>query len=145
MGVAEDIIAARACGSVRCGLSSQASSTVQELAREFGLLDEPSCYKEIDKSAALHLIRMVLHSDMAYNTEVMAEARAAELADRFLAQFDQGTRYFSNGTWHLPSVVRPDGVVSGATWDPVTPATLDTGVLAVGPERSGCLWVEDED
>jgi hypothetical protein len=88
---------------------------------------------------------MVLHRDMAYDAEVMPEARAAELADAFLAQFGPGTRYFTYGTWHLPPVVRPDGVVCGPSWSPVTPATFDTGVLAIGPERSGCLWVEDED
>lgn len=88
---------------------------------------------------------MVLHRDMAYNAEVMSDARAAELADAFLSHFGPGTRYFSNGTWHLPPVVRPGRVVCGASWDPVTPATFDTGVLAIGPERFGCLWIEDED
>ena len=131
MGVAEDIIAARIYGSVRCGSSSQPSPTVPELAREFGLRDEPSCYKEIDELAARHLIQSVLHRDMAYNMEIMPEARAAELADRFLTQFGQGTRYFSN--------------VDGPGCHPVTAATFDTGLLAIGPDRSGCLWVEDED
>ena len=145
MGVEEEIIAARDCGAVRCGLSSQRSPAVSELAREFGLREERSCYKEIDQEAARHLIRLVLQRDMAYDAEVMPEATAIELADRFLAQFGPGTQYFSNGTWHLPSVVRPDGVIHGASWDPVTAATFDTGVLAIGPQCSGCLWVEDED
>ena len=52
MGVAEDIIAARIDGAVRCGLSSLRSPTVPELAREFGLRDEAECYKEIDEPAA---------------------------------------------------------------------------------------------
>jgi hypothetical protein len=146
MRVTEDIIAARDCGVVRCGLSAQLKPpTIQELAREFGLTDEPSFYKEIDQAAARHLIRLVLHRDMAYNAEVMPENRAAELADQFLAQFGPGTRYFSNGSWHLPPLVRGDGVVCGPSWDPVTPATFDTGVLAIGRERSGCFWIEDED
>ena len=145
MGVAEDIIAARDHGAVRCGLSSQRSPAVPELAREFGLRDQPSCYKEIDEEAARHLIGLVLQRDLAYNAEVMPGASAVELADRFLAQFGPGTRYFSNGTWHLPSIVRADGVIHGASWDPVTAATFDTGVLAIGPQCSGCLWVEDED
>ncbi|HXG11461.1 MAG TPA: hypothetical protein VNK04_17030 [Gemmataceae bacterium] len=145
MGVAEDIIAARIYGTVRCGLSSRASPTIPESAREFGLRDEAGCYKEIDEEAARRLLRLVLHRDMAYNVEIMPEVRAAELADAFLAQFGPGTRFFSNGTWHLPAVVRPDGGVIGPSWDPVTSATFDTGVLAIGPEWSGCLWVEDED
>jgi hypothetical protein len=146
MAVSDDIIAARVCGAVRCGLSKHATPTsASELAREFGLDDEPSFYKEIDEAAARDLIRSVLHRDMAYNAEVMHEARAAELADQFLAQFGPGTRYFSNGSWHLPRVVLVNGVVCGPSWDPVTPATFDTGVLAIGQERSGCFWVEDED
>jgi hypothetical protein len=145
MGVAEDIIAARIYGEVRCGLSSRPSPTVPELAREFGLRDEAGCYKEIDQQDARQLVQTLLHRDMAYNAEVMPEARAAELADAFLAQFGPGTRYFSNGNWHLPPVARTDGVVWGASWDPVTPATFDAGVLVIGPEQSGCLWIEDED
>lgn len=145
MGVAEDIIAARIYGAVRCGLSAQLAPTVPELAREFGLRAEATCYKEVDEPAARRLIQSLLHRDMAYNAEVMPEARAAELADLFLAQFGPGTRYFSNGTWHLPPTVVSDRVVQGPSWDPVTPATFDAGVLAIGPACSGCLWVEDED
>ena len=145
MDVVNDIIAARVFGAVRCGLSSLRSPDVSELAREFGLRDDASCYKEIDEAAARHLITSVLQRDLAYNAEVMPESTAAELTDRFMAQFGPGTRFFSNGNWHLPPVVRPDGVVHGASWDAVTSATFDTGVLAIGPQCSGCLWVEDED
>jgi hypothetical protein len=146
MTVAEDIIAARVYGVVRCGFSQKTGPpTVRDLAREFGLSEEPSLYKEIDEAAARRLVCRVLHRDMAYNAEVMPEPRAAALADAFLAQFGPGTRYFSNGLWHLPRVIRADGVVSGPSWDPVTPATFDAGVLAIGHKISGCLWVEDED
>src|SRR3954447_18194151 len=103
MTVAEDIIVARVYGVVRCGMSAQNTSpTISALAREFGLYDEPSFYKEIDETSARHLVRLVLHRDMAYNAEIMPEGRAAALADQFLAQFGTGTRYFSNGSWHLP-------------------------------------------
>jgi len=61
------------------------------LAREFGLRDDPTCYKKIDELAARQVTRSLLHKDMAYNSEVMPEARAAELADLFLAQFGVGT------------------------------------------------------
>jgi hypothetical protein len=89
MAVSDDIIAARIYGVVRCGLSARSGLlTLPELAREFGLIDEPSKYKEIDAAAARHLIRRLLHQDMAYNATVMPDARAEELADRFLAQFD---------------------------------------------------------
>ena len=74
---------------------------------------------------------------MAYKAEIMPEARAAQLAERFLGEFGVGTRYFSNGAWHLPPVQRSDWVVESASWDAVTDATFDMGVLAVGRQRSG--------
>lgn len=36
-------------------------------------------------------------------------------------------------------------VTVGAGWNPVTEATFDTGVIAIGHDRSLCVWVEDED
>lgn len=145
MSGAEEIIAARRCGVVRCGLSLRRSQTVSGLAREFGLRDDPRYYDEINALDANYLIWLVLHRDLAYNAEIMPAARAADLRNRFLAQFNPATRYFTNGTWHLPPITRPDGVIQGASWQSVTDATFDTGVLAISPKCSGCLWVEDED
>ncbi len=45
MSVSADILAA--CGG-RCGLSSLPLPTVAQLAGEFGLSDDESCYKEVD-------------------------------------------------------------------------------------------------
>jgi hypothetical protein len=145
VSVAKTIIAARACGVVHCGRYSTRSATVSEVALEFGLADDPSYYTEIDVAAAHRVIVRILHRDMAYDTEVMPEVRAVELADRFLAQFGSPVRYFTNGTWHLPPDVLSGRVIGGAGWNPVTPATFDAGVLAIGPTCSGCLWIEDED
>jgi hypothetical protein len=103
-----------ACGG-RSGLSSLVSPTLPELARAFGLRDEPACHREIDEPAARWLLRAVLHRNLAYRAERIPLARAEELADRFLAQFGPGIRYFTNGTWHLPNAVGPDGVVCGAS------------------------------
>jgi hypothetical protein len=96
MAVSDEIITARKYGSVHCGLSSGPSPSVQELAREFGLRDEPGCYKEIEESSARRLVCLVLHRDLAYNAEIISESRAAELTDRFFAQFGPGARYFTN-------------------------------------------------
>jgi hypothetical protein len=81
---------------------------------------------------------------LAYDYEIMPADRAEEFSDRFLAQF--GTdhiRYFTNGTFHERP--RPRGTKAVVSWNSVTSATFDTGVLIIGPQRSGCLWVEDED
>jgi hypothetical protein len=144
MDVADEIIAARNCGVVHCGLSSRASPSLSELAVEFGLAGDSANYKEIDAASARRLLQLVLNQDIAYNAEIMSAARAAELADQFLAQFGtDGVRFYTNGTFH--ETRGPKLAWSDASWNPVTAATFDTGVLVVGPRCSGCLWVEDED
>lgn len=145
MAVSDEIIAARIYGSARCGLSSLPSPTLQVLAREFELREDASYYKEIDESSARRLVRLVLHRDLAYHAEIMPESRAAELADRFFAQFGPGARYYTNGTFHKEPQRISESVTAGPSWDAATEATFDTGVLVIALESSGCLWVEDED
>jgi hypothetical protein len=142
--VVAEIHAARDGGVVHCGLSACPAPSVSELAAEFGLADNPAFYKEIDADAARRLAALVLNQDMAYNSEIVPAARAAELAERFIAQFGtEGVRFYTNGTFHEGQGAKLGS--PSASWDPVTAATFDTGILAVGPHCSGCLWVEDED
>ena len=127
MSVVDEIIAARVFGVVHCGLASAHALTTAELAREFGLRNDQGCYREIDEASARESVLRLLHRDMAYHAEVMPLEQAAGLADRFFEPFGEGARYFTNN------------------WCPVTKATFDEGVLVLGLQRSGCLWVEDED
>lgn len=144
MNIADEIIAARDCGVVHCGLSSHTSPSLSELASEFGLAPDPANYREIDAASARWLVESVLNQDMAYGAEVIPSGRARELADTFLSQFSrQQVRFFTNGSFHERRGTKL--VWSGAAWNPVTKATFDTGVLILGPQSSGCLWVEDED
>ncbi len=81
---------------------------------------------------------MILSRDLAYDHEFTPPDRAADLANRFLAELGNETlTFYTNGTFHLGRDAGP--------WMPVTKATFDTGLLIIGPVRSGCLWVEDED
>ena len=63
MGVNDDILANRISprGKVRCGLSSQLSPSVAELAQEFGLLYHPDFYREIDCVKAREVIELGLY------------------------------------------------------------------------------------
>src|SRR5262249_45338630 len=124
MAITEDILAARRFGVVHCGLSSSPAPTVAELAREFGLREGQECYREIDEPSARESVQRLLHRDLAYSAEIMPEGQAKQLAERFFAQFGTGARFFTNN------------------WCPVTDATFDEGVLVIGPQRSGCMWVE---
>ena len=137
MGVVDDIVAERNCGVVHCGVSRFAHKDILELAREFGLHDDPSAFVPITASNAVALVASILHEDMAYSHPMMAEERANELAEQFLEQFGAEAKLYSNGWtgWGTGSV----------GWEPATDATFDTGVLIIGDDRSGCIWVEDED
>jgi hypothetical protein len=132
-----DIIAERDCGVVHCGLS-RAGASLSELAVEFGLSPDAN-YHEIDAASARRLAELVLQREWAgRGVEIMPAARAADLVDQFLAHFKADrVKFFTNGTFL-------EGAPA-ATYSPATEATLDTGILVVGPLRSGCLWVEDED
>ena len=144
MNIADEIIAARSCGVVHCGLSSHVSPSLSQLASEFELAPEPANYREIDAASARWLLEMILNQDMAYDLEIMPADRARELADWFLSQFrGQEISFFTNGTFHEKRGSKLTW--SGASWESVTKATFDTGVLILGPQCSGCLWVEDED
>jgi hypothetical protein len=148
MGVNDDILANRISprGKVRCGLSSQLSPSVAELAQEFGLLYHPDFYREIDCVKAREVIELGLYEDLAYGKRIMSSAQAAKLASRFLGQFGTAeVRFFTNATlrqWGSRRKRPPTGL---AGWASVTPAMFNIGVLVLGPRCSGCFWVEDED
>jgi hypothetical protein len=127
MGLNEQIIAARRFGVVHCGMSSQPSPSITELASEFGLRDDPATYREIDETDARECVQRLLHRDQAYEVQIMPEEEAARLTREFFAQFGPESRYFTNN------------------WCSATKATFDEGVLVMGPRRYGCFWVEDED
>jgi len=144
VGIAEEVIEARACGAVRCGLSARPSPTPAELAAEFGLDPDPRLYREIDADSARRLVGLLLRTDMVWSGPAMPPDRAEQLAGRLLAEFGtDGARFFTNGLFDPPA--GPPRDWAGAGWTPATVATFDAGILVVGPQRSGCLWVEDGD
>jgi hypothetical protein len=143
MSICADIKAARDAGVVRCGFS-RGGASLGELAGEFSLSTDASCYHEISADAARRLAFLILTQDMAFNAAIVAPALAKSLVDRFFASFgDADVHFFTNGTFHEAPGERV--TYSGATWQPATGATFDTGVLVVGPVASGALWVEEED
>jgi hypothetical protein len=108
------------------------------LGHEFGLLGSDADYREIDAPSARRLATWILRYDLAYESEIMTAELAEHLAEAFLdACADEAARYYTNGTFHE--------ALGSASWNPVTKATFDTGVLVAGVVRAGCLWIEDED
>jgi hypothetical protein len=137
MTIAEDIITVRG-GCTDCGISSHQAPSLVQLADEFSLATDVSIYREIDAAEARRLTERLLHKDLVYGAQKVKPARAAELADGFLAQFGtEGTRYYTN-TWFNDS-----GLIE--SWNSATDSTFDAGILVIGPLCSGCLWIEEED
>jgi hypothetical protein len=111
--------------------------SVTDVARTFGLSIDPLVYREISESTARAIAMHVLNKDLAYHVEVVPSNEAIELVAQFFELcYTPEWRFFSNGDFSPKA---------GESWAPATEATIDTGVLIVGSNWSGCLWVEDED
>ena len=146
MADADDIVAEvralRRAGHVRGGALPQGFDSPEAAARSFGLASEPGIYAEIDAAQAVSVLQRVIHGDLAYGVELVPPARAQRLAIAFVqAAGGPGARYFTNGAPGLPN----PSVAGGASWSPATDATFDTGILVLVPQRTACLWFEDED
>lgn len=122
---------------VHCGASGAKSLALA--TKKFALASDPELYREIDRGAAREILIRVLHRDLAYRSVLMTKRRAEELADRFLDAHGTGPcRMFTN-------LMSFSEVPRASSWNPVTAATFDLGVLILGANGSACLWVEDED
>lgn len=137
MDICKQIDHLRDCGYVNCGIIDE-SMTLKKLALRFELFFEPNIYKEISRKQAAALLRKILHRDLAYNSKIISQAKAENLATRFLDCFDkQSAKYYTNGDFYEINPKRG--------WNPATNATFDTGILVISKSKAGCLWVEDED
>lgn len=138
-----EIMAARQDGAIHCGILSGAA-TVDDVAIAFGLRPNSAVnYREIDRSLALDIATRVLHRDLAYSSVIGPLDRSCDLARRFLESFVEPALCFTNASFR-PDDRYPRGITLSG-WSPATDSTFDTGIIVLGKDRAGCLWVEDED
>jgi len=100
----------------------------------------PCTWRQIDVASARGIVTSCMTHDLAYHEPMVSEAEAAALADRFLSHFDDATVFYTNGD-PFDAAAR----LRSRSWQPITAATFDTGVVAVSSRRVGIFWVEDED
>jgi hypothetical protein len=143
--------AARESGAVHCefrgvaGLqtSDDPRTTADALARSWGFRPLGAAWRELTRDEARKALERVLERDLAYGAQMMSQTTAKELADAFVGLFPEWAVFYTNGMFPPRDHYR-DGGWAGS-WDPITPATFDTGVIAVGTAHVGLLWFEDED
>jgi hypothetical protein len=116
-----------------------------------------SGWLESDRANALVLLQRVLEENLAYGVGRLTTAEAARFAGAFLDLFPSSTRYFTNGTlgWHRIGVEPPEldlGNYVWGSWNPILEhlstdqrIILDTGIIAISPERIGLLWLVDQE
>jgi hypothetical protein len=117
-------------------------SVIDAAVASLGFQPISTSWREISSSEAVGILRNILNRDLAYNAEIMPGEVAQELAERFCALFPQTARYFTNGGWRTSLGGEAQSPVS---WQPLTDATFDAGIVAVGNGYLGVAWVEDED
>jgi hypothetical protein len=102
-----------------------------------GFLPIGEKWRRIERQEALHILESILSLDLAYLSPVMPRERAHQVAGSFLAHFTSGIAHFrTNGSF--------DDKHAGS-WESISDATFDHGVVAFDDEHIGILWAEDED
>ena len=139
----------RTSGRVSCVLlphAGAASATdLADLAvQSVGLRALEDAWLEISESDAESIATGILHRDLAYHTEIMPLALAAELASELLSQVPQPMTCFTNGDWAEAFSENLESLDS-VGFDPISDAALDAGIICVGDGVTALLWVEDED
>lgn len=103
--------------------------------------------REIDLPKAEKILISFMHREMAYDCRCIPLLEARQLAQRFLGVFtSEETHFFTNASfkeWVDPDSGCPFLKIS--SWNSLTDATFETGVIAISPAVQGIFWFEDED
>jgi len=143
--ILECIVGLRSAGAVRCSVDPHGGALV-DVVRRAGLRPELARLHAIDGAAARRVAIRILHRDLAYARELMDESLAETLVDKFFQVLGSvPLQYYTNGTFDRMPLRVGAGLSSSCSWLAMTEAAYDTGILVLGSDRSGYLWVEDED
>jgi hypothetical protein len=142
--VAAEIVESRGDDAV-CGFflhnAKDGEFPLIDVARKVGLAEEMDESEfqlmEIPLQKARIIVTNILHLDLAYHSETMPLEKAQLLCEKFFGQFSgaESIRIFTNGDLGFDS----------SSWNPITTATFDTGVIVQSKTLSGIFWVKGED
>ncbi|MFC1706533.1 hypothetical protein ACFL59_06875 [Planctomycetota bacterium] len=123
----EEIARTRGRGTVVYGVIESRGESIGSVLEAFRLEVPPDRFMEVDESVARAFIERILRWDLRHGTELMQQRTASELAHWGLWHFhDQSARTYTN----VP--------------DPTSEAR-STGIVIIGDQRSGCLWIDEVD
>jgi hypothetical protein len=97
-----------------------------------------SRWKPVNQTAAKKILTLIMTKDLAYGGEIMSLPVAAALIVKLFNLFPGDRQFFTNASFE-------NDYTSISTWDSITKATFDTGIIIVGNNRIGILWAKDED
>ena len=99
-------------------------------------------WEELTPTRAEEVLAALLHRDMAYRAQTLPRAEAERIAAAFFDLFGDRLRCFSNSDWEPDD---PGGSLRVTSWDPISKATFDSGIVATDGVVTGLFWFEDED
>lgn len=117
------------------------TQAIDEFVSELSHKRLESLWKSLKKYDAERLLTSILHKDLAYHYECMDIALARSTMRFFFDLFSESARFYSNADF------RPDsgGLVTIGSYQSITNATFDSGVVAIDDDHVGFIWCEDED
>lgn len=140
----EKILQLRDSGEVHCNFTTRHDQDIQKSLRKFCEqmgFSVTKDLKKVDREMALKILRLILMKDLVYKSPLMTEEQASELASDFCNLFGNSAKFFTNGSFEESL----SNNLSLKSWNPITKAAFDTGILIIDEKSTGCLWVEDED
>lgn len=120
-----------------------AAPALDALAAEAGYRGLGAAWVEVPRRIAAKILLHVVGGELAYPAEVVPRERAEALAERFLALFPAGARFFTNGAVSGAFAIYDRAGEEVLGWRSLSEAPLDNGVAAIGGGRVGLIWAED--
>ena len=98
----------------------------------------PPEWTAIDRDTAVAILAECLHHDLAYHVELQPRPSAEAQATAIVDTVGSDALFFTNGSLAIPNV-------QDRSWNSITTATFDTGVIAIGRRWGILCWFLDED
>lgn len=101
--------------------------------------------KEVDRKNAAEILKSLLYKDMAYDECLMPLHDAHRLTEQFFSLFSPDCRIYSNSNWNKNEYTNKFFEFGFRSFNSLTEATFDSGLIMIQEDKIGIIWFEDED